>query len=64
MFRRRLAETEEQLASGLTHIAHQTKLVIELETNGQPTDHARYLLPDSNYYKLFGGIAASGCWAN
>jgi hypothetical protein len=43
MFRRRLAETEEQLASGLTHIAHQTKLVIELETNGQPTDHARYL---------------------
>jgi hypothetical protein len=43
-FRRRLAETEEQLASGLSHIAQQCKLIVELESSGRPTDHARYLL--------------------
>ena len=43
-FRRRLAETEEQLANGLSHIAQQCKLIVELESNGRPTDHARYLL--------------------
>ncbi len=43
-FRRRLAETEQQLASGLSHIAQQCKLIAELESNGHPTGHARYLL--------------------
>ena len=40
----RLAETEEQIASGLRHIPRQREVIAELESNGRPADHAKYLL--------------------
>jgi hypothetical protein len=40
----RLAETEDQIANGERQIAEQRKLVAKLEGNGQPADHAKYLL--------------------
>jgi hypothetical protein len=44
VFQRRLAEAEEQIASGLRHIARQREVIAELESNGHPTGHAKYLL--------------------
>ena len=38
------SRTEEQIASGLRHIAQQRKLIAELESNGRTADHAKYLL--------------------
>jgi hypothetical protein len=40
----RLAETEEQIANGENQIAQQRRLIAELETNGSPASHAKYLL--------------------
>ena len=40
----RLAETERQIANGEDQIAHQRRLTAELETNGRPASHAKYLL--------------------
>jgi hypothetical protein len=42
--RQRLAETEEQIASGERHLNRQREIVAELERNGRPADHAKYLL--------------------
>jgi hypothetical protein len=44
VLQRRLAEAEEQIANGLRHIARQRELIAELESNGHPTGHAKYLL--------------------
>jgi hypothetical protein len=44
VLQRRLAEAEEQIASGLRHIARQREVIAELESNGHPTGHAKYLL--------------------
>ena len=44
VLQRRLAEAEEQIASGLRHIARQCEVIAELESNGHPTGHAKYLL--------------------
>jgi hypothetical protein len=41
---RRLAEAEQQIANGLRHIARQRDLIAELESNGQSSGHAKYLL--------------------
>ena len=40
----RLAEIEEQIANGERQIAHQRKVVAELDANGRDATHARYLL--------------------
>jgi len=40
----RLAKTEDQIANGLRHIARQREVIAELESNGRPADHAKYLL--------------------
>jgi hypothetical protein len=40
----RLAKTMEQIASGQRHIAQQRETIAELERNGRPADHAKYLL--------------------
>ena len=40
----RLAETEERIANGENQIAQQRRLIAELETNGSPASHAKYLL--------------------
>jgi hypothetical protein len=40
----RLAETEEQITNGENQIAQQRRLIAELETNGSPASHAKYLL--------------------
>jgi hypothetical protein len=40
----RLAETEDQIANGERQIAHQRKLVAELEGDGREATHAKYLL--------------------
>ena len=40
----RLTETEEQIANGERQIAHQRKLVAELDANGHEAAHAKYLL--------------------
>jgi hypothetical protein len=42
--RRRLAETEEQIANGERQIVQQRTLVAELEGDGRETAHAKYLL--------------------
>jgi hypothetical protein len=39
----RLAETEEQIANG-ERTKLQRRLIAELETNGSPASHAKYLL--------------------
>ena len=44
VLQRRLAEAEEQIASGLRHIARQREVIAEHESNGRPADHAKYLL--------------------
>ncbi len=41
---KRLAEAEERLANVERQIAHQRKVVAELDANGQDASHARYLL--------------------
>jgi hypothetical protein len=41
---RRLAETEERIASGKRQIAEQRKLIAKLEANGSPATRAKYLL--------------------
>ena len=41
---RRLAETEERIASGERQIAQQCKIVAKLEANGRPATRAKYLL--------------------
>ena len=40
----RLAETEERIASGHRQLAQQRELILELEVNGRPAAHAKYLL--------------------
>jgi hypothetical protein len=40
----RLAETEERIANGARQIAHQRKLIAELEGDGREATHAKYLL--------------------
>jgi len=40
----RLAEAEERIANGENQIAQQRRLIAELETNGSPASHAKYLL--------------------
>ena len=40
----RLAETEEQIANGERQIAHQRKLISELDADGREAGHAKYLL--------------------
>lgn len=40
----RLAETEQDIASGLHQIARQRELLAELESSGRPTTDAKYLL--------------------
>ena len=40
----RLAETKERIANGESQIAQQRRLIAELETNGSPASHAKYLL--------------------
>ena len=42
--RQRLAETEEQIGNGERQIAHQRKLVAELDSDGRDAAHAKYLL--------------------
>jgi hypothetical protein len=44
LLRRRLAETEERIASGERQIAEQRKLIAKLEANGSPATRAKYLL--------------------
>jgi hypothetical protein len=44
LLRRRLAETEERIASGERQIAEQRKLIAMLEANGRPATRAKYLL--------------------
>ena len=44
LLRRRLAETEERIASGERQIAEQRKLIAMLEANDRPATHAKYLL--------------------
>jgi hypothetical protein len=44
VIQQRLVETEEQIANGENQIAQQRRLIAELETNGSPASHARYLL--------------------
>ena len=39
-----LAETEEQIANGERQIAHQRKLISELDADGREAGHAKYLL--------------------
>jgi hypothetical protein len=41
---RRLAKIEERIANGLRQIAQQRGVIAELERNGRPADHAKYLL--------------------
>jgi hypothetical protein len=41
---RRLAKTAAQITSGDRRIAQQREFVADLERNGQPAEHARYLL--------------------
>jgi hypothetical protein len=60
VLQRRLAEAEEQIASGLRHIARQRKLIAELESNCHPTGQAKYCLQDLNYCEPLGGIAGTG----
>jgi hypothetical protein len=44
VLQRRLAKAKEQIANGLCHIARQRELIAELESNGQSSHHAKYLL--------------------
>jgi hypothetical protein len=44
LLQRRLAETEERIASGEGQIAQQRKFIAMLEANGRPATHAKYLL--------------------
>jgi hypothetical protein len=44
VIQQRLAEIEKQMANGENQIAQQRKLIAELETNGSPASHAKYLL--------------------
>ena len=39
-----LAKIMERIATGQRHIAQQREIVDELERNGRPADHAKYLL--------------------
>jgi hypothetical protein len=39
-----LAEIEGQIAGGELRVAQQSAVITELERNGQPADHAKYLL--------------------
>ena len=41
---RRLAKTTAQITSGDRRIAQQREIVADLKSNGQPAEHARYLL--------------------
>ncbi len=40
----RLAKIQERIANGLRQIAEQRQVIAELERNGGPVDHAKYLL--------------------
>ncbi len=40
----RLAKIEERIANGLRQIAQQREVIAEIERNGRPADHAKYLL--------------------
>jgi hypothetical protein len=42
--RKRLAETEEQIALGDRQVAQQQGLIVKLEADGQSAAHAKYLL--------------------
>jgi hypothetical protein len=42
--RRRLVETEQKIASAQHQITGQRETIAELERNGRPTAHAKYLL--------------------
>ena len=44
LLQRRLAETEERIASGERQIAQQRKSIAMLEANGHSASHAKYLL--------------------
>jgi hypothetical protein len=44
LLQRRLAETEERIASGEGQIAQQRKFIAMLEANGRPASHAKFLL--------------------
>ncbi len=44
VLQRRLAEIEEQIANGLLQIAQQRDVIVDLESNSRPADHAKYLL--------------------
>jgi len=44
VIQQRLAETDEQIANGENQIAQQRRLIAQLETNGSPASHAKYLL--------------------
>jgi hypothetical protein len=41
---RQLAKAEEQIASREVQISQQREIIAELERNGRPADHAKYLL--------------------
>ena len=41
---KRLAETEERIASGRRQVAQQRELIADLDGNGRSTTHAKYLL--------------------
>ena len=41
---KRLAETEERIASGQSQVAQQRELIAELDGSGCSTTHAKYLL--------------------
>jgi hypothetical protein len=43
----RPAEIEEQIANGLRQVAQHRGVITDLESNGRPADHAKYLLAGS-----------------
>ena len=50
---RQLVETEKKIASGQHQIAGQRETIAELERNGRPTDHAKYLLAGFILFRVF-----------
>jgi hypothetical protein len=55
-----MIEAEEQIASGLRHIARQRELIAELESMATPPAMPNICLPGLNYCKLLGWIAGTG----
>ena len=61
VLQQRLAEIEEQIASGLRHIARQREVIAELESNGRLADHAKYLLAGFELLQAARRTAGAGC---